>query len=207
MARNTPPMNISGPFLLRTPFVADSTKSYTVTAHRSFSELLARSQDPMALIYTPVGLTVSAYSEDQLDGALVIALRDSSGNVMYVPDTYIESFPEMGSVAYSRLIGVVDLGMWANYRDMDDIQATIADACKANLGVDVTITLARGATSNSMTEQQHIQLTASREAAKTNKESTHAVIVRLTDDITAKDATIAEQAALIEALASPPATP
>ncbi|MNH85384.1 hypothetical protein D3C73_378250 [compost metagenome] len=204
MARNTPPMNISGPFLLRAPFVADPTKSYTVTAHRSFSELIARSQDVLKLVYNPVGLTATAYVEDQIEGAIVIALRDSAGNVLYVPDTYVESYPGLGSVPYSRLIGVVDLGMWANYRDLDDVMASLKEACKGNLGVDVEVTLARGSVTNSITEEQHIQITAAREAAKTNNETSTATIIRLSDELAARDATIAEQATLIEALAGTP---
>lgn len=198
--RVTPPMNISGAFLLRSPFVADPAKSYTVTAHRTFAEIVARNQDPLALIYTPVGLTATAYSEDQLNGALVIALRDTAGNILYVPDTYIESYPSMGSVEYSRLIGVVDLGMWANARDLDDILAAIKESVKAKIGVDATVTLARGATSSYMTEQQHVQLTAARAAAVTQNETATATIIRLSDEIAKKDRTIADQDATIEAL-------
>lgn len=203
MARITPPMNISGAFLLRTPFVADPAKSYTVTAHRSFVELISRNQDPLKLVYAPVGLTATAYAEDQLEEALIIALRDSAGNVMYVPDTYIDRYPGLGSVPYSRLIGVVDLDMWPNYRDLDDVLAAIKDSCKANLGVDVKVTLARASTSNSMTEEQHTQLTAARQTAKTNNETPTATINRLTDIIAEREATIAEQALLIQAMANP----
>lgn len=204
MARITPPMNIAGPFLLRAPFVADPAKSYTVSAHRSFSELIARSQDIMKLVYTPVGLTATAYAEDQIEGAIVIALRDSAGNVLYVPDTYIDRYPNMGSVPYTRLVGVVDLGMWANYLDLDDVMASLKEACKGNLGVDVEVTLARGTVTNSVTEEQHVQLIAARDAAKTNNETSTSTIIRLSDEIAARDVTIAEQAALIEALAGTP---
>lgn len=208
MARITPPMNISGAFLLRTPFVADPAKSYTVTAHRSFSELIVRGQDPLKLVYAPVNLTATAYAEDQMEGAIIIALRDNSGNVMYVPDTYIDRYPGLGSVPYSRLIGVVDLGMWANYRDLDDVLASLKEACKGNLGVDVQVTLARASTSNVVTEEQHTQLLAAREAAKTNNETSTATITRLSDAIIAKDALIAEQELLIKALAAQiPSTP
>lgn len=202
MARITPPMNISGAFLLRTPFVADPAKSYTVTAHRSFAELIARSQDPLKLVYAPVGLTATAYAEDQMEGAIVIALRDSAGNIMYVPDTYIDRYPGLGSVPYSRLIGVVDLGMWPDYRDLDDVLATLKEGCKGKLGVDVEVTLARGALSNAMTEEQHTQLTAARNAAVTNNETSTATIIRLSDEIIARNATIAEQALLITELAA-----
>ncbi|MNZ16781.1 hypothetical protein D3C78_337610 [compost metagenome] len=201
MARNTPPMNISGAFLLRAPFVADPTKSYTVTAHRTFSELIVRGQDPLKLVYTPVGLTETAYTEDQLDGAFIIALRDNTGKVIYVPDTYIDQYPSMGSVKYSRLVAAVSLGMWPDYRDLDDIEAAIKESVKAKIGVDVTVKLSRAITSTSMSEQDHVQLTAARASAVTNNETDTATIIRLSDEIARKDAIIAEQVTLIEGLA------
>ncbi len=207
MSRNTPPMNISGAFLLRSPFVLDSAKSYTVIAHRSFAELIARGQDPLALIYTPVGLTQTAYTEDQLNNALVIALRDSAGNITYVPDTYVDQYPSMGSVPYSRLVGVIDLGMWPNERDLSDVQATIRDACKANLGITPEMQLARGAATNTVTEQMHVQLTTARTVAKTNNETSSATIIRLSDEIASLKATIQEQTDLIEALVEAANTP
>lgn len=200
MSRNTPPMNVSGAFLLRPPFVLDSSKSFTVVAHRSFSELISRGQDPLTLIYVPVGLTKTAYTEDQLNNALVIALRDSAGNITYVPDTYIDQYPSMGSVPYSRLVGVIDLGMWPNERALDDVIATLKDACKANLGIEPEMQLARGSATNSVTEQMHVQLTTARTVAKTNNETPSATIIRLSDEISDLKVTIQEQTALIEAL-------
>ncbi|MNI29804.1 hypothetical protein D3C76_25200 [compost metagenome] len=204
MARITPPMGISGAFLLRSPFRADPAKSYTVHAHRSFAELVARGQDPVKLVYIPAGLSETNYVEDQMEGALVIALRDNTGNILYVPDTWVTQYPSMGSVKYSRVVAGVDLGMWPDARDLDDIEQAIKESVKAKIGVDVTVTLTRGVTSTSMTEEQHVQLTNARTSAVTNNETSTATIIRLTDTIARRDATIAEQVTLIEALTQQP---
>ncbi len=200
MARMTPPMSISGAFLLRQPFVADSNRSYTVIAIRTFKEMLARSQDPLKVVYQPVGLGETAYVADQQAGALVICLRDSTGSLIYVPDTYIDQYPNMGSVAYSRLIAAVSLGMWPDYRDLSDVEQAIAESVEAKLGVKPEIFLTRAATSTHMTEQQHVQLTATRLAGVTVNETTTATIQRLSDEVARLQRLLTEQEAVIEAL-------
>ncbi|QTH80220.1 hypothetical protein PA10_00020 [Pseudomonas phage pPa_SNUABM_DT01] len=203
MARNTPPMNVSGAFLLRSPFVADPAKSYTVTALRSFAELVARGQDPLKLIYLPVNLSETNYAEDQLEGALVVALRDSTGKILYVPDTWIDRYPNMGSVPYSRLVAAIDLGMWPDARDLDDVEQAIKESIRSKIGVDVEVKLTRGIATDFVSEERHVQLTQARENAVTNNETYTATIIRLSDEIARKDVTIAEQAELIQALANP----
>ena len=203
MARNTPPMNVSVAFLLRSPFVADPAKSYTVTALRSFAELVARGQDPLKLIYLPVNLSETNYAEDQLEGALVVALRDSTGKILYVPDTWIDRYPNMGSVPYSRLVAAIDLGMWPDARDLDDVEQAIKESIRSKIGVDVEVKLTRGIATDFVSEERHVQLTQARENAVTNNETYTATIIRLSDEIARKDVTIAEQAELIQALANP----
>ena len=203
MARNTPPMNVSGAFLLRSPFVADPAKSYTVTALRSFAELVARGQDPLKLNYLPVNLSETNYAEDQLEGALVVALRDSTGKILYVPDTWIDRYPNMGSVPYSRLVAAIDLGMWPDARDLDDVEQAIKESIRSKIGVDVEVKLTRGIATDFVSEERHVQLTQARENAVTNNETYTATIIRLSDEIARKDVTIAEQAELIQALANP----
>lgn len=202
MARQTPPMSISGAFLLRTPFTTDPNKSYTVVAIRTFNELLARSQDPLRLVYQPVGLDETAFAEDQLEGALVICLRDSTGSLIYVPDTYIDQFPSMGSVQYSRLIAAVSLGMWPDYRDLSDIEEAIKVAVETKIGVEPQIFLTRAATNTYMTEQQHIQLTLARTANVTVHETPTAMIRRLTAEVERLQMLNDEQERVIEALAN-----
>lgn len=200
MSRLTPPMGISGSFILRAPFTVDANKIYTVVALRTFSELVARKQDPMKLVYEPVNLTATAYSEDQLQGALVVCLRDKTGSLIYVPDTYIDRYPNMGSIRYSRLVLGVSLGMWPDSRDITDVKQAIVESVLSKIGVTPEIFVGKALTSDFVSEQQHAQITQARMNAITNRETSTATIIRLSDTIAQRDATIAEQELMIEAL-------
>lgn len=200
MSRMTPPMGISGAFLLRTPFEANPEKSYTVVAIRQFSEMIARGQDILALVYQPVGLGEVAYHGDQAEGALVIVLRDKSGSLIYVPDTWIEQYPNMGSVPYSHLVLGVSMGMWPESRNLDDVIQAVTESVKAKIGTVPTFFVTRSPTRDHISEGQHVQLTAARRAAVTNNETDTAAIIRLSNKVADLQRTIDEQTALIEAL-------
>ncbi|MCY1279646.1 hypothetical protein D9M68_18030 [compost metagenome] len=203
MARKTPPMAISGAFILRDPFSVSSDSTYTVVALRTFDELIARGQDPLRLIYTPVELTQTTYNADKAEGALVVCLRDKTGNLTYVPDTYIDSYPNMGSVPYSRLIIGVSLGMWPDYRNIDDVTESIRESVKAKIGVDPELSVTRGLVSDYVSETRHAQLTAARENSVEDNETDTATIIRLSDEIARLNGVVAEQEILIQALATP----
>lgn len=202
MARKTPPMGASGSFVLRAPFSVSSTASYSVIAHRSFDEIISRNQNPLKLVYTPVELTQADLDRDKAEGALIVCLRDKAGNLIYVPDTYVDAYPNMGSVPYSRLIIGVSLGMWPDYRNIDDVTEAIREAVTAKIGVDPVITPTRGIATDYVSETKHAQLTLARENAVAVNETDTATIIRLSNEITRLNATIAEQVVLIEAITS-----
>lgn len=202
MSRLTPPIGISGAFLLRDPFSVSADKSYTVTAIRKFSEVIARGQDPVKMIYEPVSLGTGAYEQDVAAGALVICLQDKEGRTTYVPDTYIESYPSMGSVPYHRVVMGVSLGMWPEHRGTEDVQDAIAQAVEDFIGVTPEVIETRAPTSDYMSEQQHVQLTSVRQSAIISRETPRATILRLSEQLVAMQATIDEQASIIEALAN-----
>lgn len=201
MARKTPPMAVSGAFILREPFSVDTNSTHTVIALRTFAELVARNQDPLRLVYQPVGLGQTAYNEDKVEGALVVCLRDKTGNLVYVPDTYIDSFPNMGSVPYSRLIIGVSMGMWPDYRDLDDVLQAIRESVASKIGVTPELSVSRGIATDSVSEAQHAQLTAARQNSVEENETDTAKIIRLSDEIIRLNAVIAEQDILIQGLA------
>lgn len=200
MARKTPPIGISGAFILRDPFELDVNSSHTVIALRTFAEMIARGQNPLSLVYATVGLTQTAYDQDKAAGALVVCLRDKNGNLVYVPDTYIESYPNMGSVPYSRLVVGVSMGMWPDSADLSHVLQAIGESVRAKTGVTPELHVTRAVATDTVSESRHAQLVSVRQNAITDTETDTAKIIRLSDQVLALQATIAEQDALIEAL-------
>lgn len=201
MARLTPAPGLKGAFLLRSPFKTEADLEYTVTAIRSFAEIRARNSDPFTLVYEPVGLTPVAMDADIAEGAAIVVLSTRTGVLTYVPDTYVDSYPYMGSIPYSHLIVSASLGMIPDSMDITLIQQVVASAISDYIGVQPTVFVSRGEVSDVITEDRHVQLTISREAAIKNRETDRAVVLRLTQELAAANARIAEQELIIQELA------
>lgn len=207
MARLTPGPGIKGAFLLRLPFKTVVDLEYTVTAVRSFAEIRARNSDPQKLIYDVVGLDAAAMQADINEGASIIVLATRTGELMYVPDTYIESYPYMGSIPYSHLIASASLGMIPDSLDTTQIEQVIASAISDFIGVQPTVFITRGEISDVITEERHVQLTISRQEAVKNRETDRAAVLRLTAQLQAANDRIAEYELIIQDLTTPPEEP
>lgn len=200
MARLTPAPGISGVFLLKAPFATQADTEYTVTAIRSFAEIRSRNNDPLSLVYTPVKLGEAEMNLDIAEGALIVVLSTRLGQLLYVPDTYILSYPHMGSVPYSYLIASVGLGMLPDALDITNIKQVVASAVSDYIGAEPEVFITRGEVSDSIDEQRHIQLTISREAAIRNRETDRAKALRLGTELQTANQRIADYEKIIQEL-------
>lgn len=162
MARLTPPPMTRGVFQLKAPFQVSVKTAYTVTAVRSFSEIISRNTDPMVLVYDPVGLSEEFYVKDQAAGAMVITLTSAQGHQIYVPDTYILSYPNMGDVAYAQTILAVSLGPMPVSFDTAAVEAEMKRVVAEVGGVSPTVRVARSPIHETVTNDEHVQLAAAR---------------------------------------------
>jgi hypothetical protein len=167
MPRITPPLSIKGTFTLRSPFVAKPGVAYTVQAIRSFAEIRARNSDPMTLIYTPVGLLKADYEMDLADDAAIITLMSPTEKPIYVPDTYINSYPNMGNVEYSWLIASVSLGALPSNFDTTLLKAQIANVVAGTIGVLPVVNIGMAEMTEVVSTETHLQLVAARKGAIT----------------------------------------
>lgn len=200
MARLTPGLGAKGSFLLETPFTTEADVEYTVASLRSFAEIRARGNDPLALIYTPVNLDAVAMQKDIDEGAVIVVLATKAGVLKYVPDTYILSYPSMGSIPYSHLIISASLGMIPDSMDTTSLEQVTKSAISDFIGVEPTVFITRGEVSDTIDEARHVQLTISREAAIKNRETDRAENIRLTAALVAANARLVEYEAIIQQL-------
>lgn len=202
MARLTPSIGISGAFLLREPFTTEVGVEYTVTALRTFAEISARNNDPLALIYTPVGLDKSHMQLDKDENAVIVVLSTKAGLLKYVPDTYIDSYPYMGSVPYSHVVASVSCGMLPDSLDVTNLKQVIASAVSDFIGVEGTVFISRGEVTDMIDEARHVALTISRTAAVSNRETDRAAALRLGRELQEANAKLVEYETIIEELSS-----
>jgi len=169
MARITPPVGVTGLFILRAPFVAVATVAYHTGADRTFEEMISRGLDPVKMVYEPVGLTDTEYQADVAAGAHVITLLSETQKPLYVPDTYIESYPNMGVVPHSWVVLTVSMGMLPDSYDLTRAVNAVKRAVSDDTGVESDVTIATAPVTQAITQEQYVENTAARNAAIVNR--------------------------------------
>lgn len=132
-----PSINSNGIFQLKTPFDTDLTPSvpYTCLSIRTLSDMIGAGIDPEATIYAPKNLSHEIFAQDLVDGVSIIGLQSGSGDWVYVPTSYIASYPNGSGVPYTAVMIGVSLGAIPDALDVSGLQVEIGLLCTSILGV------------------------------------------------------------------------
>lgn len=134
----TPTINSTGLFKVEKPFVVDMKRIYEVTAIREFDDFWVNGVDIYTEYYKPVGLSEDIYKRDVAAGAAIITLKSELGSV-YVPDTFIISYPEMGYQNYKHVVLSVSLGALSDDQNIEALLKDIRELCAKHIGVEGTV--------------------------------------------------------------------
>lgn len=164
----TPPIHATGVYSLYSPFTVSLEMIYRCHAVRSFDELVKRGINVFEEYYSPKGLTEKIYKEDAAKGASIVTLISADNEYLYVPNTYIESYPGMAGLRYERKLLMLDLGpLPANFQ-LNYLLADMQDLVTKAVGVTedkAKLTFATVPMNGSVSHEDHIQLEATRRAA------------------------------------------
>lgn len=198
--RNTPPLEAKGRFSLRAPFPDVGNKFIEVIAVRLFEDCEAQSEDIFVDYYEPMGLTAADYQSDLSAGAAIVTLADSDGEIMYVPDTYIISYPNMGDIRYAHLVMSISLGPLPSTLDLTAIGTQVKALVQSTIGVDNEVRFHIAPTTDVVSPEQHEANEIARQQQITNRQTIEADNARLRQMLAGKDQTIeAYKALLIQA--------
>jgi hypothetical protein len=111
-----PQLYAKGSFVANAPFdsVVSPAAFYTVVDTVTPSQMQARKADLFKLVWEPAGVSDADYQVQlntliNLNGAIVV-LSSKNGPDVYVPSTYIKSFPLVDGVIYEHLCIITDCG-------------------------------------------------------------------------------------------------
>lgn len=133
-----PEIQATGAWKLKSPYQNLLTEGiwYTCIAVRKLEDYINRGIDVFEEYYnTPYMVPKERYEQDLAGGACIIIVRNASGDVKAFPNTYLESFPAGGGVAYQSLAAVVELGAVPVDMDLTTLQNSINALVKDTLGV------------------------------------------------------------------------
>lgn len=179
MARMTPSMNARGVYTLRAPWTIAAGTTYECIAIRSFEDFVDRGIDVYNKVYEPKSLPESAMLDDRAEGAKIITLRSGTLPLIFVPDTYIESYPSQDGVAYSQVILSINLGAVADGESLDFLQSQLASVTEASFGITPTVKVNIAPSTNYVSAAQHAAIQVARQAAITNSTTDRARVIEL----------------------------
>lgn len=128
-----------GTYVLKAPWVLDQKGEYTCHALRSFGEISKNNINVYEIFYKPKGISEQSYKSDADAGAVIVALRASTGNYVYVPSTYILGVPNGSGYAYSRRLFTIDLGALPNGLSTEALQTDLVTTINARFGINPSI--------------------------------------------------------------------
>lgn len=167
MARKllTPPINTRGLFTVFSPFVVQMTTVYRCTAIRTFDVLITQGIDVFEKFYTPLELSEDIYTEDFDMRASIVTLVSSEGEHLYIPNTFIESYPGMNGLDYNRKLFVMDLGLLPSHLSVANMIPDVVEVIAKVVGVSATCEYVEVPYIQSITQAEHVQLESSRLSA------------------------------------------
>lgn len=179
MSQKTPPLNARGRYQLKAPWQASMDKVYRCIAIRSFDDIYELGMDVFLVYYEPLGIARSTYDQDRRLGANIITLATDDNELIYVPDTYIASYPDMSSINYSHVVLSCSLGPLADHVPLEFLTQQVANVVSDTIGIAPTINVHLAPHSDAISPEQHEVLEAARAAAIKNRSTDYARVREL----------------------------
>ena len=206
--KKTPPMYARGRYVLTAPFdsLITATRLYTCIAIRSFKDVYEDGLDVEIEYYNPMGLVNGQdYGGSPFDFqaekdalANIVTLIGDNGQMIFVPDTFIASYPDLTDVKYSQIVVAFNFGAVPDYLVLSAVKSGMANLGASHLGVVPAVTEHRAPSANAVTPIQHEALEVARLGAISNQETDYAKWKRMEQKIIQLQDTIDKQTAILE---------
>lgn len=167
--RITPPLLAKGVYQVKTPFTIESNLAYQCIALRKFDDVVKDGENVYRTYYEPNGLELSVYERDRDLGAIIVTLVNEYGDFVYVPDTYIKSYPDVNLPNYQHVVLMVSLGVVPYHMDLTAVKADISGIVSERLGLTAPeVTEGVTAARSTLTQTEADTLESVRQASITN---------------------------------------
>lgn len=192
-----PPVGTSGIYKLAPPFstLLQANMSYRCDAVRRIADFLEAGIDPFEEFYVPRGLSKAAYDQDLMNQVCIVSLVSAGGHWVYVPSTYVLSYPDINGVPYTVMVLGLELGALPNYRDLTGLKQALANLTRDTIGVTPTIREVAISAVQKLSQADHDALENARMLAITNTQTDRAKLLAAEQEL----ALLRQQYAQLEA--------
>lgn len=181
-----PTIGSSGYFSLKTPFNTLLTEGerYTCQGIRRISDYVANNENPKDTIYIKYGLSQEDFDRDKEVDMSIASLQSDKGHWLYVPCTYILSYPEVNGIPYRAMALVVSLPSLPADTDFSSIISTFKNVVLNRLGVDSSVKLVETSRVVLVTDDIHEAKSAERELRALDKTTDYGRAQKLEMELT-----------------------
>jgi hypothetical protein len=191
MALNVPPPGTRGLYSLKAPFKTVPNQLYSCGAIRYFKDIQNEGKNVYEKYYKPHDLTEADYARDVAANVVIITLLSESQQPIYVPSSYILSFPGLTSYNYQHVVLSLSLGSLPDALDLTFLKTQIATTVSEVIGVMPTVFENVAPATGVVTPEQHDAMEAARQAAVTNRTTDYARYLEERDKRIALEAKVA----------------
>lgn len=165
-----PPLGTSGVYKLKIPFnnALRLNVAYRCAAIRRFNDLLESGVDPYQEYYAPYQISQQVYQADAQANVAIVSLASDADHWVYVPSSFIESFPNQGGIPYQGLVLGVPLGPVPTYMDLTGVKVALENVVRDHLGISVQANFVSVTEVQNLAQEDHDRLEASRANAVSN---------------------------------------
>lgn len=194
MSRMTPQIGATGIYELKTPWTTEFNVIYTCEAIRSFNDCYLQGLDVYSSLYVTNSLDEATYQADVQANVHIVTLTSKLYPTIYVPDSYILSYPDSGYAPYRHIVISATLGLISDQQDLSFLQTQISNLISDLVGVDVPVNINEAPTLSALTEQEIERLETNRLNAIATRDTDYGKLKRAENTI----ATLQDKVATLE---------
>lgn len=200
-----PPVGTSGIYKLASPFntLLQSNMSYRCDAVRRIADFLELGFDPFEEFYAPRGLAKEVYDLDLQNQVCIVSLVSTGGHWVYVPSTYILSYPDINGVPYTVMVLGLELGAIPNYKDLTGLKQAISNLTRDTIGITPTIKEVAISAVQKLSQADHDALENARVVAINNSQTDRAKLLATQAELAALRQQYDELEAYVRATMNP----
>ena len=170
-AYTLPSIGATGTFELRYPL--DSlpvlNEIYSCLAIRKLSDYFANNEDPKALVYQAYNLSMDEYADHVRKDMPIVSLQSDNGHWIYVPASYILSYPGINGVPYRSMMIGISLPSIPMNKDLSYIETDLSNIIVDSLGVTPTVKSVETSRPVMVSTEKHEQTQLSRSLLSKNR--------------------------------------
>lgn len=161
----TPTINSKGLFSVQSPFRVNPKKIYEVVAIRELEDLYNDHIDIYQYYYKPFKIDEETCKKDIKNNVAIITLKGEDG-LLFIPDTYIISYPDLGTADYRAFVVSIDLGMLNKNFSFEGLKEDIAELVSLELGIKPKVSIHERPFKNVLSQDDALRLEESRKGLK-----------------------------------------